>query len=134
MRWSAPFIRSALGLALIAVFAGGVSAPGQPAGAGPTTAFAGGAGAVDQPVAGPMTALAAGAQARTVRFGSTIGLSDAGVFLARERGYFREQGIEVDLLPFQSGPDTMVPMASGDLEVGSGNFGIVWLNAVERGV
>src|SRR5207248_265410 len=62
------------------------------------------------------------------------GLSDAGVFLARERGYFREQGIDVDLVPFQSGPDTMVPMASGDLEVGSGNFGIVWLNAVERGV
>jgi NitT/TauT family transport system substrate-binding protein len=71
---------------------------------------------------------------RTVRFGSTMGLSDAGVFLGRERGYFREQGLDVDFVPFQSGPDTMVPMAAGDLEVGSGNFGIVWLNAVERGV
>ena len=61
-------------------------------------------------------------------------MSDAGVFVARDRGYFREQGLEVEYVPFQSGPDTMVPMASGDLEVGSGNFAIVWLNAVERGV
>jgi NitT/TauT family transport system substrate-binding protein len=116
MRWSAPLIRSALGLALVAAFAGGVAPPGQPAGASPPTV------------------LAADAQLRTVRFGSTMGLSDAGVFLGRERGYFREQGLDVDFVPFQSGPDTMVPMAAGDLEVGSGNFGIVWLNAVERGV
>src|SRR4051812_19998045 len=135
MSWSAPFIRSALGLALVAAFAAGVAAPGPPAGGGPTTALAAGVVAPGQPArAGATTALAADAQVRTVRFGSTMGLSDAGVFLARERGYFREQGIEVDLLPFQSGPDTMVPLASGDLEVGSGNFGIVWLNAIDRGV
>jgi NitT/TauT family transport system substrate-binding protein len=73
-------------------------------------------------------------QLRTVRFGSPGAISDAGVFIGRERGYFREQGLDVDFVPFQSGPDTMVPMAAGDLEVGSGNFGIVWLNAVERGV
>src|SRR4051812_19640535 len=104
MRWSAPFIRSALGLALIAAFAA-VGAPGPPAGAGPTAANAAGVAAPGQPAGGgPTTALAAGAQTRTLRFGSTMGLSDAGVFLARERGYFREQGIEVDLVPFQSGP------------------------------
>jgi NitT/TauT family transport system substrate-binding protein len=86
--------------------------------------------AVASSAAAPVSA----SQLRTVRFGSTQSASDAGVFIGRERGYFREQGIEVDYVPFQSGPDTMVPMASGDLEVGSGNFGIVWLNAVERGV
>src|SRR3954467_13933522 len=134
MSWSAPFIRSALGLALVAAFAAAVAAPGPPAGGGPTTALAAGVAAGHPAGGGPTTALAADAQVRTVRFGSTMGLSDAGVFLARERGHLREQGLHADPRPFQSGPDTMVPMASGDLEVGSGNFGIVWLNAVERGV
>ncbi len=70
----------------------------------------------------------------SVRFGSPQGVSDAGVFIARERGYFGEQGLAVDVLPFQSGPDTIPPLASGDLELAGGAISVALLNAVERGV
>src|SRR5262245_37922204 len=125
----------ALQLLALAVVAGLLGMSGQPAGAGPPVALA---RATDPGAAvassAPLPVAAGSSQLRTVRYGSTQSLAGAGVFIGRERGYFREQGIEVDSIPFQSGPDTMVPLASGDLEVGAGNFGVVWLNAVDRGV
>src|SRR5262245_26907762 len=127
MRWLPRRKPRALALLVIAVVVGLLGTAGPPAGAGPPAALANTAEA-GGPVASSgrlATAATASAQLRTVRFGSTVSMADAGVIIARDRGYFREQGIELDFVPFQSGPDTMVPMASGDLEVGSGNFAIV---------
>lgn len=125
----------AIHLLALAVVAGLLGTSGQPAGAGPPAALAHAADAGAAVASSASLPVAAGSsQLRTVRFGSTQNLGDAGVFIGRDRGYFREQGIDVDFIPFQSGPDTMVPLASGDLETGGGNFGIVWLNAVERGI
>lgn len=125
----------AVQLLALAVVAGLLGASGQSAGVGTPVALA----RIADPGAAvansaPLPDAAANAQLRTVRFGSTQSLADAGVFIGRDRGYFREQGIDVDFIPFQSGPDTMLPLASGDLEVGGGNFSIVWLNAAERGI
>jgi NitT/TauT family transport system substrate-binding protein len=75
-----------------------------------------------------------GPQVTTVRFGSPQAISDAGVFLGRAHGHFREQGLEVDVLPFQSGPDTIPALASGELETAGGTISIALLNAVERGI
>jgi NitT/TauT family transport system substrate-binding protein len=69
-----------------------------------------------------------------VRFGSPGSISDAGVFLGRDRGYFQAQGIDVDILPFQSGPDLIPPMSSGELQVGGGGLSLAVLNAIDRGV
>src|SRR4051812_28846606 len=66
--------------------------------------------------------MAPAAQLTTVRFGSPQSISDAGIFIARVRGYFREQGLDVDVVPFQSGPDTIPAMASGDIEVAGGTL------------
>jgi ABC-type nitrate/sulfonate/bicarbonate transport system substrate-binding protein len=84
-------------------------------------------------VSGPSAALPS-PQLIPLRFGSPQAVSDAGVFIARERGYFREHGLAVDVLAFQSGPDTIPPLASGDLEIAGGTISIALLNAVERGV
>jgi NitT/TauT family transport system substrate-binding protein len=69
-----------------------------------------------------------------VRFGSPQAISDAGIFLGRERGYFRELGLDVDVTPFQSGPDTIPALASGDIETAGGTISTALLNAVERGI
>jgi NitT/TauT family transport system substrate-binding protein len=73
-------------------------------------------------------------QLATVHFGSPQAISDAGVFIAAARGYFAAQGLDVDSQPFQSGPNTIVPLASGDLDVAGGTFSIALLNAIDRGV
>jgi NitT/TauT family transport system substrate-binding protein len=76
----------------------------------------------------------AAAQLTAVRFGSPQSISDAGVFIARERGYFRDQGLDVDVIPFQSGPNTIAPLAAGDLDVAGGTVSTALFNAIERGV
>ena len=70
----------------------------------------------------------------TVRFGSPGPQSDAGVFIAIENGYFKDLGLEVQILPFQSGPLMVAPLASGDLEVAGGSISTALFNAIDRGV
>jgi NitT/TauT family transport system substrate-binding protein len=87
------------------------------------------------PVIASATAPAVPASQLTpARFGSPQAISDAGVFIARERGYFREQGLDVDLVPFQSGPNTIPALAAGDLETAGGTISVALLNALERGI
>ncbi len=73
-------------------------------------------------------------QLTTVRFGSPQAISDAGVFIGQDRGFFAEEGITVDTLPFQSGPYTIPALASGDLETAGGTISTALFNAVERGI
>ncbi len=74
------------------------------------------------------------AKPTTVRFGSPGSVSDAGVFIAMDRGYFKDVGLDVQLLSFQSGPMMVAPLSSGDLEVGGGTISTGLLNAIDRGV
>jgi NitT/TauT family transport system substrate-binding protein len=76
----------------------------------------------------------AGQQLIPVRFGSPGSISDSGVLIGRAMGYFREQGLDVDTTPMQSGSDLIAPLASGELEIGGGTFSIALLNAIQRGV
>jgi NitT/TauT family transport system substrate-binding protein len=70
----------------------------------------------------------------TVRVGLVVSSSDAGIFIAQERGYFREEGLEVEIVPFQSGQSTIPALASGQLEIGSGALNAGMVNAVGRDV
>jgi NitT/TauT family transport system substrate-binding protein len=81
-----------------------------------------------QPATGPVP------QLTQVHFGSPLSISDAGVFFGRARGFFQAQGIDVDILPFQSGNDIIAPMASGDLQVAGGGLSLAVLNAADRGI
>ena len=73
-------------------------------------------------------------QLTVVRFGSPQSISDAGLFIGRERGYFRELGFDLQVIPFQSAPNTIAPLASGELELAGGTFSTGLLNAIDRGI
>lgn len=70
----------------------------------------------------------------TVRFGSPGAVSDAGVYIAIEKGYFKDLGLDVQVLAFQSGPAMIAPLSAGDLEVAGGIISTGLLNAIDRGV
>jgi NitT/TauT family transport system substrate-binding protein len=58
----------------------------------------------------------------------------APLFVAVEKGYFREEGMEVELLPVEGGTENVVQVAAGNFEVAGGGIGAGMLNAVARGV
>src|SRR5947209_14834583 len=49
----------------------------------------------------------------TVRVGMLSQTSDAGLFIASDKGYFREQGIEIESLPFQNAQEMVSPLGAG---------------------
>src|SRR5687768_15427997 len=109
------FWRPALGLAVVALlFAAGTPPPLAEGAAAPPV--------VVQPGAGSAASADTAAQLVPLRFGSPQSISDAGIFIGRDRGYYREVGFDVDVIPFQSGPNTIAPLASGDLEIAGGTI------------
>ena len=69
-----------------------------------------------------------------LKVGSLGGLSDAGNFIADKKGYFREQGIEVEFVKFNSGAQQIAPMGTGELDVGRGAITAGLFNAILRGI
>ena len=77
----------------------------------------------------------ASAQEDKVKVGLLMINADAGVFLALEKGYFREQGLAVELNYFaSSGGLQMAALTTGELDVGSGSISPGIYNAVAGGV
>lgn len=58
----------------------------------------------------------------------------APVFVAKEKGYFAEQGLDVSLEPFPGGSDPVVLTASGQLDLGIGGAGPAFWNAIAQGL
>lgn len=71
---------------------------------------------------------------QAVKIGVTGTASDAGLYIAKERGYFSEQGLEADIVLFQSLADTIAAMSKGDLDVGGGGWTVPIPNAVQRDI
>lgn len=70
----------------------------------------------------------------TVRVGIVNASSDVGFFIADKKGYFREEGIKVEFVEFDSGAKMVAPLGSGQLEVGAGSVAAGLYNAVARGI
>jgi len=69
-----------------------------------------------------------------VSIGVSPVLSSAGVFIAIERGYFEELGIEADTTTFAaSGAQLLPSLVRGDLDVGGGNISAGLYNAFNDG-
>jgi NitT/TauT family transport system substrate-binding protein len=83
--------------------------------------------------AAPTTAPATTALA-PVRVGLVGGTSDAGFFIADERGYFKDANIAFQFTPFQSGPDMVPPAGNGQLDVATGAPSAGLFNAIARGI
>jgi NitT/TauT family transport system substrate-binding protein len=70
-----------------------------------------------------------------IKVGVSPALSSAGLFLAKERGYFAREGLDVELVEFPaSGPELIPALATGQLDVGAGNISARMYNAMGRGV
>jgi NitT/TauT family transport system substrate-binding protein len=92
-------------------------APAQASAPPPATAPA--------PVAGPIP----------VRYAFAPRLPMIPVYIAEEKGYFAEQGLEVDFVPFLAGSNEMlVPMSRGELDVAAAGLGAGMVNAAVEGV
>ncbi len=70
----------------------------------------------------------------TVRLGQVGGISDAAIFIAIEKNYFKEQGIEIDPSRFDSAARMVAPLGAGQLDVGGGAPSAGLYNAVARDV
>lgn len=72
--------------------------------------------------------------AKTIKVGSSPVLSSAGIYLAKERGYFKEQGLEVEISDFgNSGAPMTMLLSKGELDVGAGNITAGLFNAIASG-
>jgi len=78
--------------------------------------------------------LAQGVAAAPVRVGTTSSSSDAPLFIADKRGYFKEEGIEVEFTTFDSAAKMIAPLGAGQLEVGAGSPAAGFYNAAARGL
>jgi NitT/TauT family transport system substrate-binding protein len=71
----------------------------------------------------------------TIRIGSISSSGSSRYFLAIEKGYFAEQGLDVEWEGFRSGSLTIAPLATGQLDVGGGEaMGVPLLNAIDQGL
>lgn len=96
-------------------------------GSSQTTAVPGATGA---PAA---TASTSGA-GTTVRVGYVPVLVYSPLFVAQERGYFKEAGLNVELTPTQGGSDPVVQLAAGNFDAAVGGIGAGVFNAAQQGV
>lgn len=70
----------------------------------------------------------------TLKFGQVGTISDSAIFLADAKGYFKEQGITLDLQTFQSAANMVAPLGTGELDAGGGAPSAGLYNAINRGV
>lgn len=70
----------------------------------------------------------------TVRVGLNGVISDAPIFIAEKRGFFREEGIAVTFVNFDSGPKMVAPLGAGQLDVAAGATSAGLFNAAARGL
>jgi NitT/TauT family transport system substrate-binding protein len=72
--------------------------------------------------------------ADAVRIGVARTISDAGYYIADAKGFFREEGIAVSIVGFNSAAQMIAPLGTGELEVGGGTVSAGFYNAVGRGI
>jgi NitT/TauT family transport system substrate-binding protein len=77
---------------------------------------------------------AAAAETAQVKIGIARTMSDVGYYVADAMGYFRDEGIEVTMTPFNSAAQMMAPLGTGDLDVGGGTVSAGFYNSVGRGI
>lgn len=73
-------------------------------------------------------------EARVIKVGSSPVSSSAGIYLAKERGYFKELGLDVEIVDFNnSGAPMTMLLSKGELDVGAGNITAGLFNAIVNG-
>jgi NitT/TauT family transport system substrate-binding protein len=73
-------------------------------------------------------------QPDVVKIGVNNVISDIVFYIAQERGFFSEQKLKVEMIPFDSGPRMIAPLGVGQIDVGAGASSAGLYNAVARGI
>ena len=73
------------------------------------------------------------AEDEVVKIGDIPQLSNAGMYIAIEKGYFRERGIRNDIAIFASAARTVPALTAGELEVSMGAASAGLFNAIAQG-
>jgi ABC-type nitrate/sulfonate/bicarbonate transport system substrate-binding protein len=60
--------------------------------------------------------------------------SDLPVYVAIERGYFQEEGLEIEAVDFRTSAEMVAPLAAGQLDVGLGGVNAGLFNSVAQGI
>lgn len=61
-------------------------------------------------------------------------VSDAGIYIAADKGYFSEQGITIDTIQLDSASSLVAALASGQIDVAGGAPGAAIYNASRQGI
>ncbi len=70
-----------------------------------------------------------------IRVGASPVVSSSGIFIAQEKGYFKERGLDVEIIPFRkSGAPMTVLLSTGKLDIGGGNLSTGLWNAINLGL
>ena len=78
-------------------------------------------------------AMPAFAQEKVI-IGNTATATDIGLYVADKRGYFKQEGIDVQFVTFDSAARMVTSLAGGELQVVAGAANAALYNAVARGV
>ena len=72
--------------------------------------------------------------AEKIKVGAFSSVSDAAIYVAIDKKYFAEQGIEVEMVKVDSGATMVTELANGNLDVSGGSPGAGLYNAVRQGI
>lgn len=84
-------------------------------------------------LAGLLPAAARAQQEEVVKVGDLLAISNAGIYIAMEKGYFKEQGIRNEITTFASAGKAQPALATGEIEVSVGTASAGLFNAIAEG-
>ena len=117
-----------------------VAASAKPAAAASTSAAASAKPAGSASAKPAASAAASGAAAAKpgagdhVKVGTGPAVGSAGFFIGIDRGYFKDQGIDVEVVPFAGAAEMATPLAADQLDVINADPSTAFLNAIGRGI
>jgi NitT/TauT family transport system substrate-binding protein len=69
-----------------------------------------------------------------LKVGAIGALSDAGIFIAYEKGFFRDEGLDVEIVSFKAAPQILPAIATGEVQASGSAVSPALFNAFQRGV
>lgn len=121
----------ALLLACAPAAAPATAPPAPPPASGSSPPASAPAAAPAQP--SPAAAVSQAPVRATLRFGGIGGVIDRPLYVAQDKGFFDEQGLDLEIEPFSTSADMVPWLATGRLDAGHGSTSPGFFNAILQG-
>jgi NitT/TauT family transport system substrate-binding protein len=69
-----------------------------------------------------------------LKVGAIGAVSDAGIFIAQEKGFFRDEGLDVELVSFKAAPQILPAIATNEVQISGSAVSPALFNAFARGI